>query len=212
MRRIITLLCLIAVSNLCTFAQEPQENGQIILSDSFDSTGSNWQPIYLQGKEQGGSFSISNGKLILETKQPDSIFAVYNPTPVSGHFYAEVDFGDDNFCGMGLIQLKNGRPDANNFTSIYVSKNDKGTVVVSLRDRQNGTDNVFDNTGRLGKGRYEHVLTGNRYSVPYNCTNKKIRIFRDGPAGFFHLYYSVGKEIKGKWAQDWLELAPSREA
>ncbi len=58
---------------------------------------------------------------------------------------------------------------------------------------------------------YEHILTGKKYSVPFTKTNNQLRIFRDGPGGFFHYYYSVKKTIRGKSAQNWMELAPSKD-
>ena len=108
-----------------------------------------------------------------------------------------------------MVHAKNGVPDPDNFTSICVNTNKEGKVVVQVYDRQNGKDNVFDNTGKLGPERYKTILE-NQYSVPYDCTNKKIRIFRDGPAGFFHFYYAVKKKIRGEWAEGWMELAPSK--
>ena len=141
---------------------------------------------------------------------PDTFYGVYSPVAVSGHFYAEVDFGKDENTALAIIHEKNGKPDTDNFTMITVDRNKDGKIVVSLKDRQDGIDNILDNTGRLGKKRYTHVLD-NQYSVPFTKTNKKFRIFRDDASGFFHLYYSVSKEIRGKQADGWMELAPSKD-
>jgi hypothetical protein len=139
------------------------------------------------------------------------MYGVYNTMPVAGHFYAEVEFDDDNDVGLALIQEKDGVPDINNFTMIFVDTNSAGKVLVKLHDRQDGVDDVLDNTNSLGEERYEHTLDGSRYSLPFVGTNKKLRILRDGPAGFFHLYYGVKAYIHGDWAEGWIELAPSRD-
>lgn len=193
---------------------------QELFSDTFESPSSKWQEIYLEG-DSGGSYAISDGKLTINVSG-GARYGVYRSKPISGHFYAEAAFEEDENIGLALIQEKNGKPDIQNFTMLCVTTNQDGNVVVSVRDRQNGVDNVLDNTGKLGAKRtrrrpyqdadtYEHVLTGRQYSVPFDKTNKKIRIFRDGPAGFFHFYYAVKKNIRGKEAEGWMELAPSKD-
>jgi len=188
---------------------ECKENGQELINESFNSKSTDWKDIYLKGTKEGGKYSIRDGKLIVNAASSKSIYGVYHPTPLSGHFYAEVEFDKDDNCELALVHAKNGVPDPDNFTSICVNTNKEGKVVVQVFDRQNGKDNVFDNTGKLGPERYKTILE-NQYSVPYDCTNKKIRIFRDGPAGFFHFYYAVKKKIRGEWAEGWMELAPSK--
>jgi len=195
------------------------ENGTLLVEDFFDTLSGDWHQVYLQGAGSGGSASVSGGRLNLSVAGSDKIYGVYNVNSFSGHFCAEVDFTDDDFCGLALIQKSSGSADTDNFTSIRVSRNAGNKVVVSIRDRQGGTDNVWDNTGMVnlssvmfGQKRYEHLLDGaNTYSVPYTGTNKKFRIFRDGPAGFFHFYYAVKANIHGEWADGWMELAPSRD-
>ena len=197
--------------NGCTASQMQRfkENGEVLLSGSFKSSSGQWQSIYLNGNA-GGSSRTENGLMNVMSSRPDTIYGVYSPVSVSGHFYAEVEFGEDENTALALVHDKNGKPDTNNFTMITVDRNKDGKVVVSLKDRQAGVDDVLDNTGRLGKKRYTHILD-NQYSVPFTKTNKKLRIFRDDASGFFHLYYSVGKEIRGKRAEGWLELAPSKD-
>jgi hypothetical protein len=185
------------------------ENGKQLLVDTFDTASGQWIPVYLKGST-GSSHKIANKQLNITSTHPDTFYGVYSPVAVSGHFYAEVDFGKDKNTALAFIHEKNGKPDIDNFTMINVSTNKNGKVVVSLKDRQDGVDNVLDNTGRLGKKRYTHVLD-NQYSVPFTKTNKKFRIFRDNASGFFHLYYSVKKEIRGKQADGWIELAPSKD-
>jgi len=188
----------------------PAENGLILLTDSFDLPDSNWQPIYLKGTT-GGSYSVLNGKLNIEAATPNSIYGVYNVNSILGHFCTDVEFDNDNFCGLALIQEKNGQPDTQNFTSITVNTDSQGKVVVSVSDKQNGVTDVLDNTGSIADSRYQTILDGSVYSVPFIGTNKKIRIFRDEAAGFFHFYYAVRKQIKGEYADGWMELAPSKE-
>lgn len=198
---------------------EWDENGSTLIQDSFDTLSADWQEVYLQGGNSGGSACLSDGRLNLSLTGSDKIYALYNVNSFSGHFYAETDFADDDFCGLALLQKSGDVPDTNNFTSIRVSRNAQNKVVVSIRDRQGATDNVLDNTGMANlssvmfeQKRYEHLLDGaNTYSVPYTSTNKKFRIFRDGPAGFFHFYYAVKANIHGQWAEGWMELAPSRD-
>ncbi|MFC1783182.1 hypothetical protein ACFL02_06310 [Planctomycetota bacterium] len=186
---------------------ETTENGQILIADSFDSTEDTWKEIYLAGAPQGGSHRISQGQLSIETTETKSVYGVYYPQKIAGHFYAEVEFNQDRGVGLALIQEKNGKPDPDNFTSIRINANAQGKVVVEVRDRQNGVDNVLDHSGKMQRQRYQTVLDNQR-SVPFDHTNKKIRIFRDGPAGFFHFYYAVKKNIRDQEAQGWMELAP----
>jgi hypothetical protein len=131
---------------------------------------------------------------------------------------------------LAIIQEKGGQPDINNYTMIVADRNAEGTIIVRVQDCQDGKENVLDNTGKYEAAKsgtgplsqwgqrsdwdadsYEHLLTGEQYSLPFNKTNKKFRIFRDNPAGFFHFYYAVKKTIRGKEAQDWSELLPSRD-
>ena len=187
------------------------ENGTLLLSNSFDSLSEDYKPVYLGGPAKGGSHKVSDGKLIIKAetpaggvfnehhpRNPESIYAVYNTTPINGHFYAEVEFDEDNACGLALIQVKNGKPDTENFTSIRIHTSTEGNVFVILRERQKGKDDVWDNTGMIkDRDRYYTVL-GHQYSLPFHGTNKKIRIFRDAPAGFFHFYYAVKTKIHGE--------------
>jgi len=194
--------------------------GELFTDASESATGS-WRQIYLQGGSGGGYF-ISNEKIYIAGREGIE-YGIYHVEPISGHFYVEAEFEKDDNVGLALIQSKDGRADIQNFTMLCVDTNEEGNVVVRVRDRQNGKDNVLDNTGKLAetnsrrRGRfskadtYEHVLTGKQYSVPFDKTNKRIRIFRDGLAGFFHFYYSVKKEIRGEEADGWMELAPSRD-
>lgn len=192
-----------------------------LLCGDFASSTGDWNEFYLQG-DSAGTTAFAGDKLIVTTSG-GAKYGVYHSVPVSGHFYAEAVFEADEHIGIALIQAKNGKPDVDNYTMLCVDTNDEGIVVVSVKDCQNGVHNVLDNTGKLQpalKNRrrrfqdadtYEHVLTGKQYSVPFDETNKRIRIFRDSPAGFFHFYYAVKKNIRGKAATGWMELAPSKD-
>jgi hypothetical protein len=209
-----------AVSLLISFAGCTETS--LLLQDSFLSSSGDWREFYLKG-DSGGGTTFSKDKLIITTAG-GAKYGVYHSVPVSGHFYVEAAFEADEHVGLALIQAKDGRPDVDNYTMLCVNTNDEGIVVVSVKDRQNGVDNVLDNTGKLRRATessrripfqnadsYEHVLTGRQYSVPFDKTNKRIRIFRDSPAGFFHFYYAVKKNIRGKDASGWMEIAPSRD-
>ncbi len=192
-----------------------------LLSDDFQTPDSRWKEIFLDGKT-GGSWSVAGRKCTIESRDR-ATFGIYHSTPVGGHFCAEAEFTEDAGVGFALIREKNGVPDPDNFTMLCVQPDSAGTVEVFLRDRQNGKDNVFDNTGTWleWKNRarrnvrnvdgYRHVLDGKHYSIPFDRTDKKLRIFRDNAAGFLHFYYAVRKTIRGKEASDWMELFPSKE-
>jgi len=192
-----------------------------LLSDSFDGVSGNWQDIYLEG-DSGSRYSIKSGSLKINV-EGKSRYGIYHTVPIRGHFYVDAEFDEDDNVALALLQEKNGKPDPENFTMLTVEKNADGIVVVSVRDRQNEKEDVLDNTGLLKKtnerrrGRFEspdayrHILTGKQYSVPFDKTNKKIRIFHDGPAGFFHFYYAVKQIIHGEDASGWMEIAPSKD-
>jgi Concanavalin A-like lectin/glucanases superfamily len=195
------------------------EKGTLLLEDGFATLSGDWQPVYLEGTVSGGSFSVSSGKLNISLNGNNKIYGAYNTMSLSGHFCVDVEFANDDYCGLGLIRKNASSADTNNFTSIRVNTNVSGKVKVKIRDRQSGTDDVLDNTGQVnlndvvfGQKRYDHTLDGsNTYSVPFTSTNKKFRIFRDDAAGFFHFYYAVKALIHGEWADGWMEIAPSKD-
>ena len=192
--------------------EEDDDGNKLLLSDAFNTLSTNWHGIYLAGGG-GGSHGVASGRMQVQLGQAGTKYGAYHEMAVQGHFMVEVEFTNQVVGGLGLIQINDGVPDTNNFTSIRVSTNGSGVVVVNLSDRQNGVDDVLDNTALLSSSqkmcRYTHTLT-NRYSLPFESTTGKLRILRDDRADFFHFYYSVGKEIRGEWADGWIELAPSR--
>lgn len=213
---ITTIFCILLLSpNLFS-----QKLNKILLSDSFDELNESWSEIALNGKDYG-TVNIEEGDLKIAGS--NSYFGIYNNTSVAGHFIVDLEFEQDKNVGLALIQNKNGKPDINNYTMLCVD-NENGLVVVDVRDCQNGTANVLDFTGKtnfkveldekdrelnIGTDLYKHVLTGEQYSVPFTKTNKKIRIFREDNADFFHYYYQVSKKYNGKTFVDWMELRPS---
>ncbi|HLG78606.1 MAG TPA: hypothetical protein VKX46_19495, partial [Ktedonobacteraceae bacterium] len=193
----------------------------ITVQDDFSTTTKGYLPLYLQGSK-GGSMTVAANTLHLQLSQEHTTYALAHPQVISGHFYAEIEFDTDQSVGLALIAQRDGKPDPQNFTSINIDTNLMSDVLAQVIDRQHGKDNVRDNTGLLEspETRYQTTLNGLGFSVPFSGTRKKIRILRDGPAGFFHFYYKVGKKVTesaaGGWpatqdAEDWLELAPSRD-
>jgi hypothetical protein len=183
------------------------ENGVVRLEEQFDSLSSKWQPITVSGS--AAAVSINSGSI---TIQPGtSISGVYCTTPVSGQFYVETGFKADDNIMLALFKSQaNGTADPNNFTSICID-NVNAKVTAFASDRQNGTDNVLDNTGKADKGAYTHVLDGSFYSIRYKGTNGRVRIVHDSVGGFFHLYYGVKRTIEGVEKQDWMEVMASHE-
>ena len=181
---------------------------QTRIDDQFATTNPSWQGIGLSGT---GSFQVSNGTMSV-TSGSGSTYAAYHTQKLTGHFYVEVAIGQDDNSALALFKaLPNGTPDPDNYSLIKV-ENVNGTPVVSINDSQNGTDNVLDLTGAANKNqRYQNVLDGNTYSVPYTGTNKRLRILRHANEKFLHFYYQVKKNVDGQEATGWIELAPSKE-
>lgn len=161
----------------------------------------------------GGSMKIEmNGK---------GRYGIYNTKPISVHFLVMTDFEEDDNVALALIQEKDGKPDIQNYTMITMAK-DNGVVVLSVKDCQNGTKDVLDNTdkflnrrnrrrGRQINDDYKHVLNGEMYSVRFTETTKRLRFFRDSGPGFFHYYYGAKQTIHGQEASGWMELMPSKD-
>ncbi|MFT6730337.1 MAG: hypothetical protein ACJA1H_001660, partial [Glaciecola sp.] len=187
-----------------------KSSGQII-NDNFSTSSSDWQSISLSGS---GNFTIAGGNINV-TADSNSTFAVYNTKVLSGHFYIEVDFGQDDNVGLALFGANaNGSINTNNYSIIRV-ENVNGIPTVSLTDNQNGFVNILDNSGAINPieklKRYRHTLNGNIYSLPFTRTAKKLRILRHANEKFLHFYYYVDKNIDGKIVNGWMELAPSKE-
>ncbi len=213
-------------------APVPAETGPVLLSDTFDAPESRWRSLRLSGPGRAGRVRTEAGRLLItetESPEPGGISAAWHPTPITGQFLAEVEFGGDEACGLALVResasegsggpdasasdvgrAKGARPDPSNFTGVFVSTDEAGRVVVEVRDRQDGRDDVLDNSGRMDRKRYRHVLD-KLFSVPAAKTAGKLRIVRDAAAGFLHFYYAIAPTIRGERVEGWVELAPSRE-
>lgn len=228
------LLSLLLVIMLLVGCQNEITEATDLIADNFSENKDNWHFFKLKNAGNG-ILKIEDGRLKLSTDSP--IIGAYHEKPISGHFLAEAEICADKNVGLAVTQEKNGKPDINNWTMICVDKNDQGEVVVSVKDCQNGKYDVLDNTGKtdfspkeynkendeededaheeirshIGPDLYEHVLSGIQYSVPFTETDKKIRIFREANAGFFHFYYAVRQKIHGKEVTGWMELRPSRD-
>ncbi|MGB5847951.1 MAG: hypothetical protein WBH40_05665 [Ignavibacteriaceae bacterium] len=198
-----------------------QQVNSVLIYDSFNELDNSWTELSI-GDDGDGKIKVNDGHLNITGST--NYFGVNNNKAISGHFIVDAEFEADDNVGLVLLMEKEGKPDINNYIMLCVDKNKNGLVTVNVRDCQNGKLNVLDFTGKtsfevesdeeeeeinLGPDLYEHVLTGNQYSVPFTETNKRIRIFRDDNAGFFHYYYQVSKEYEGNRYVDWMELRPS---
>lgn len=73
---------------------------------------------------------------------------------------AEVTADKTTNFGLAIVREKNGKPDFNNYTSVSVCT-ESGVSTVRVLDRQDGIDNVLDNTKKINKNDYSF-----RYSIP----------------------------------------------
>jgi Secretion system C-terminal sorting domain len=182
--------------------------GTVIYSNDFNNQSGTWNPISLSGDP--GSIELSNGSIKI-TSNPGSIHGAYFPSSFSGHFEAEIEFDNDHGIGLALIKEVGGVPSLDDYSLLTVMTNADGFPVIQLKDVQKGVENVLDNSNKVGDDKFLHLLDGNRYSVPFTKTAKKLKIFRHSNQQFLHFYYAVEKEVDGKIYDDWMELSPSRE-
>ena len=126
---------------------------------------------------------------------------------MSGNFYAEAEFAQDDLIGLVLVAEKNGLPDTSNYTMLAVSRHD-GITFVSQYDQQNGVRNVHDPKKIIDPLRYKARLDSLTFSVPYLSTNKKIRILHEALSNTFHFYYGTRLTKWGIASNDWMEVAP----
>jgi Secretion system C-terminal sorting domain len=202
---------LILLATLLILMSEMSANAQfgtVLYSDDFNASSPSWVPIGLSGST--GSVSVANGAMTI-TKNSGNAFGTYYNSSFSGHFEAEIEYNIDQGIGLALIKDVGGSPSLTNYSLLTVMTGVDGVPVIRLRDVQNGFTDVLDNTNKVGADKYLHRLTGTRYSLPFNKTAKKIKIFRHSHQEFLHFYYAVEKEIDGKIYDDWIELSPSYE-
>jgi len=135
--QIAILILLTAQFNL-GFAQQ----SKILIDDNFANFGKNWKEIRLNGATDGNS-KFENESLSVTNSSKVGAYGLYNLKPLSGNFYAEAEFADEDVIGLALVASKNGVPDVTNFTMIAVS-NRSGITVINQYDRQNDVENVHD--------------------------------------------------------------------
>jgi hypothetical protein len=184
------------------FAQDTNIN----IDDNFTSFNNNWKEVKLNDATNG-KFKVINHSLSITNNSKSGSYGLYHIQPVTGNFYAEAEFVDDEVVGLALIASKNGVPDVSNFTMIAVS-NRSGVVFVNQYDRQNNIENVHDPKKIIDPSRYEAKLDSQTFSVPYQSTNKKIRILHESLSNTFHFYYGTKLEKWGITTNDWMEVAP----
>ncbi|MFH0756145.1 MAG: hypothetical protein V2B15_02520 [Bacteroidota bacterium] len=195
------LTFLISQLNL-VFAQ----NTNVFVDDNFSSLSKSWKEIKLNGATDG-NYEIKNHSLSITNTSKVGSFGLYNLKPVSGNFYAEAEFTEDDVIGLVLMANKDGVPDTSNFTMIAVS-NRSGITFINQYDRQNNIENIHDPKKVTDPFRYEAKLDSMTFSVPYRSTNKKIRILHESLSNTFHFYYGTRLTKWGISSDDWMEVAP----
>lgn len=189
---------------------EPKFNGW---EDRFSSNSKTWQPISFEGRPRG-SYTIAGGRLSIDAAG-DGFYGVYNTQAVSGHFYVIADYAADDNVALVLFSNEDGQPDPDNYTLMRIETQD-GLVRVAINDRQHGTKDVLDRThSRIPYTRghprdgYSHTLDGNKVSLPYTRTDKRIKIFRHKGSNYFQFYYGIRGSFYGSEGADWMELRSS---
>jgi hypothetical protein len=187
--------------------------GQGGWEETFDAPSSNWRPILFEGSPRG-SFQITKGNLSIDSEGV-GFYGVYNIHPVTGHFYVVADYVTDDNLALVLFHNKDGEPDPDNYTLMRVETM-KGTVQVAVNDRQQGRKDVLDFTNSVipftdghPEDGYVHLLEGDKISLPYRETDKRMKILRHNGPNYFQYYYGVRESFYGKQGADWMELRPS---
>ncbi|MDR1652171.1 MAG: hypothetical protein LBS01_00705 [Prevotellaceae bacterium] len=164
-----------------------------------------------------GSFTVDDNLLNINLYGTNALYGVCLPQIAEGHFIAETsctNVANKSGYGIAVINLKEGKPDFGNFTAITVVLEGNYPLIEAV-DRQNGIDNVLDNTNTIAANklasRYCLLLNAEQYSVPFTAVNGKVKILRNAISGFFHFYVGVEKNIDGVTKNDWVELAQSKD-
>jgi len=182
------------------------QNSTVLIDDNFASFNKNWKEIKLNDAVKG-TFEVKNKALSITNTSNSGAYGIYNMKPLSGNFYAEAEFAEDDVVGLALIASKNGVADMANFTMIAVS-NRSGFTFINQYDRQNNVENVHDPKKVIDPSRYEAKLDSMTFSVPYKSTNKKIRILHESLSNTFHFYFGTTLVKWGITSDDWMEVAP----
>jgi len=188
------------------FNQGFAQQSNILIDDHFSNAGKNWKDIRLNGATDG-NFNFENQSLSITNTSKLGAYGLYNLKLLSGNFYAEAEFTDEDVIGLALIASKNGVPDVASFTMIAVS-NRSGITVINQYDRQNDVENVHDPKKVIDPSRYESKLDSMTFSVPFKSTNRKIRILHESLSNTFHFYYGTTLVKWGITSNDWMEVAP----
>ena len=183
--------------------------GTELYANDFNTSLEGWSPLGLNGSD--GSIAVSDGALQVNLTEGDLYGAYYASQEFSGHFEVVVDINRDHGVALALIKSQNGEPSTDDYSMLTVMRNGEGHPVVALKDRQGSIADVFDNTQRADRSRYQQTLSGEVYSIPFTQTAGKLRILRHDGEKFLHFYYAVDREIAGEVYQDWIELAQSKE-
>lgn len=106
-----------------------------------------YQPIALT-IGANGRFDVSGSSVKIGLNGKNSTYGVCLPQIAQGHFIAEVTADKTTNFGLAIVREKNGKPDFNNYTSVSVCT-ESGVSTVRVLDRQDGIDNVLDNTKKI---------------------------------------------------------------
>ena len=140
-----------------------------------------YQPVALT-IGANGSFEVSGSSVKIGLNGKNSTYGVCLPQLAQGHFIAELTADKTTNFGLAIVREKNGKPDFNNYTSVSVCT-ESGVSTVRVLDRQDGIDNVLDNTKKINKNdysfRYSIPLNGSYFSVPFTASTGKARIIRN---------------------------------
>ncbi|MDR0940332.1 MAG: hypothetical protein LBN29_13490 [Mediterranea sp.] len=181
--------------------------------DPTPPTVTEYQPIALTTGADG-HFEVTGSSVKIGLNGKNSTFGVCLPQLARGHFIAEATADKTLNFGLAIVREKDGKPDFNNYTSVSVCA-EAGVPTVRVLDRQEGVDNVLDNTKKISLSdlsfRYAIPLGKGDFSVPFTASTGKARVIRNDISGFFHFYVSVGKEINGAFRENWIELAQSKD-
>lgn len=198
-------LCLILTIFTCQINLAVEQDKNILIDESFTSL-KNWNEVKLNDATKG-IFRLSNHSLEITNNSKKGFYGLYHTKPITGNFYAEAEFVDDDVIGLALIANKDGVPDVSNYTMIAVS-NHSGITFINQYDRQKNIENVHDPKNIISPSRYEARLDSMTFSVPYRSTNKRIRILHESLSNTFHFYYGTKLEKWSITTNDWMEVAP----
>jgi len=145
------------------FCNVSAQSTEALIDDDFSSSGNRWKEVKLNGANKG-VFLIGNNKLTILNQSQVGAFGLYHLKSLSGNFYAEAEFAEDDLIGLVLVAEKNGLPDTANYTMLAVSKRD-GITFINQYDQQNGVRNVHDPKKIIDPLRYEARLDSMTFSV-----------------------------------------------